>query len=382
MLWKCFGFFIAIYIGLCKAEGTIWESSLPMNDDIFDKTNGSDKEILDLTIGESDSSILDRDIHDNIVGNQVNDEHLMRNKKIQYSVSVTNLAKSFNNHELIFWNKYHNWVALFKRVKLIHGLLRGNRPSKIRQKFAREYVAHFGGSQNQAMRKLRIFEKRLNLAFFAAERLTESQISILKVSLDSISSLIMWSQQWRYQPTYINQPILVLSNKKFAKIKKLCIKKIKKSIIVIITAAPSDLDKKFSEPDYFESIDQIDNIDELLHRIVISSKNFGNSEDGEMLTICSIKSESFNRSKYSKRRKCKSRVKYSSFAHIHFSGVSNIYKFRGLIRQLLLYSPSKSNIYTKPLFIVPTLLGMPQIDTAGTILSYKALRTKRRKKRG
>ncbi|EEA04748.1 uncharacterized protein CMU_038140 [Cryptosporidium muris RN66] len=380
MLWKYFGLFIVIYIGLYKAEGTIWESSLPMNDNIFDKTNGSDEGVLDLTIEESDSSITDNHIHGNIVGNQVNDKHLMRNSKVQYSVSVTNLAKSFNNHELTFWNKYHNWLALSRRVKLIHGLLRRNRPSKIRQKFAREYIAHFGGSQNQAMKKLRMFEKRLNLVFFAAERLTKSQISILKASLDSISSLIMWSQQWRYQPTYISQPILVLSNKNFAKIKKLCIKEIKKSIIVIITASPSYLDEKFFEPDYFESIDQIGSIDELLHRIVISSKNFSDSDNSEVLMSCSMKSESSERSRYSKR-KCKSRIKYSSFAHIHFSGVSDIYKFRSLIQQLSLYSPYKSNIYTRPLFIVPILLGMPQIDTTGTILSYKALKTRKKRKR-
>lgn len=295
---------------------------------------------------------------------------LKRTKRPQDPFSVQKLLSRYSRGEAALLNQYYLSFSLLVRKGIKKYIFRRLSPSRIRSTFAKRYAERFGGSKAKALLRLRDFERRLSLKHSAARKLFATQFQLLGSTLDSAESLIYFSEKWRHQPTYVSEPVLVVNKTSYNKLRSLCRKRARKVSVLLVSASPEFLPKKYRKPDLTESYRNLSSIG----KTILSFQESVHS--GE--TRCTW--NSLGRKKRTRRRSVKSRLtcffrsKKLSFAHIHYHDVSNVTMFKHLVLSLVRYRPDPhARSPPLPLVIVPVLIGIPQVDEQGSILGLSSI---------
>ncbi|KAH7649719.1 hypothetical protein FG379_001949 [Cryptosporidium bovis] len=303
-----------------------------------------------------------------------------KSRKIQNPFSIKKILAEYKKDEIKLINEFHLAFALLIRKGLKKYFFRKYKPSNIRLMFAKKYSQLFGGSTSSALLKLRDFERKLSLKHSAARKLFSSQLKILEFALKSYKANIHLAEKWRNQPTYVNEPILVINKVSYDKIRSLCKKK-KGIDIILITASPENIPKKFGTPDINESYLNIPK----LSNIIQSIQNSFNGIDDEITPTFGTTECKWRHSR-SKSKSIRSRLlcfhkKKSQFFHMHFYDVKNVFIFSKLIKSTLRHKPNIDTLPTRPLFLIPVLLGIPEINQKGTIIGLNSIKIRKNSKK-
>ncbi|KAJ1611918.1 putative signal peptide-containing protein [Cryptosporidium canis] len=296
-----------------------------------------------------------------------------RTRRSQELFSIPKILSKYSREEATVLNQYFLAFTLLTMKGIRRVFSRKFSPSQIRSKFASRFAKKFGGSKSKALLKLRDFERRLSLKYSAARKLFASQFQLLTSTLHSAESLIHLSQKWRYQPTHVSEPVLVVNKASYNKLRSLCRKKSKHVNIVLVSASPELVPRKYRKPDLNESHQNLKNFGEVL-------RSFQESTDSGK-TDCKWTPPGKNGKKKRSKLSCFFKSRKQSVLHIHYYDVSNTETFKFLMLSLVRYKPKPRAQSAPPLIIVPVLIGIPQIDRQGSILglsSITELTTRRR----
>lgn len=293
-----------------------------------------------------------------------------KTKRSQDPFSVQKLLSKYSLEEVDLLNQYYLSFALLVRKGLKKYIFRRLSPSRIRSTFAKRYSERFGGSKAKALLRLREFEKRLSLKHSAARKLFATQLRLLTSTLGSAESLTHLSERWRHQPTYVSEPVLVVNKSSYHKLRNLCRKNAKKISVLLVSASPESIPKKYRKPDLSESYRNLPSLGKTIQSFQESVRS------GE--TRCTW--NSLGKGKRTKKKSFKSRLtclfksKKLSFAHIHYHDVSNVAIFKHLMLSLVRHRPDPhAQSPPLPLIIVPVLMGIPQVDGQGSILGLESI---------
>ncbi|KAK6590777.1 hypothetical protein RS030_132044 [Cryptosporidium xiaoi] len=324
---------------------------------------------------ESEIDQLSTKINDYIDSEYSESRTTDKSRKIQKPFSIKKILAEYKKDEIKLINEFHLAFALLIRKGLKKYFFRKYKPSNIRMMFAKKYSQLFGGSTSSALLKLRDFERKLSLKHSAARKLFSSQLKILEFALKSYKANIHLAEKWRNQPTYVNEPILVINKVSYDKIRSLCKKK-KGIDIILITASPENIPKKFGTPDINESYLNIPKLSNLIQSI----QNSFNGIDDEITpafgtTECKWRNSS--KSKSIRSRLLCFHKKKTQFFHMHFYDVKNVTIFSKLIRSTLRHKPNIETLPTRPLFLIPVLLGIPEINQKGTIIGLNSIKIRK-----
>lgn len=306
-----------------------------------------------------------------------------KGKRSQDLFSLQKILSKYSEDEIVLLNQYFTSFSLLLRKGLRKFIFKKYSPSHIRSSFAKRYVERFGGSKTKALLKLREFEKTLSLKHSAARRLFSSQFQLLTSTLNSAESLINLSEKWRYQPTYVSEPILIVNKASYNKLMSIR-KKSKKVNIVLVSASSELIPKKYKKPDMSESYHELPKLSKTIYSFqesVFYEKADSESSFGK--TQCKWNSSGKKRSKSIKNKLlCFFKSKKQSFFHIHYYDISNTAKFKYLMQILVRHKPNHYAQNAYPLIIIPVLIGIPQIDRHGSILGLNSVTevTKRKKR--
>ncbi|KAL5369405.1 putative signal peptide-containing protein [Cryptosporidium parvum] len=306
-----------------------------------------------------------------------------RGKRSQNIFSINKILSKYSKEELALLNEYLISFSMLLKRRFRKFIFKKYSPSRIRSQFAKMYVDKFGGSKSKALLKLREFEKILSLKHSAARRLFHSQFNLLISTLNSAEALIYLTEKWRYQPTYISEPLLVVSKSSYNKLMNLCKKKSRKIKIVLVSASSELIPKKFRKSDLNDSFQELSKFSKTIHSFQESASSGGaDSKLSLGTTQCNWDSSRKKKAKFTKSSlKCFFKPKKRSFFHIHYYDITNTAKFKYLMQVLLRYKPNPYSQNAYPLIIIPVLIGIPQIDKNGSILGLNSITEVTKKKR-
>ncbi|KAK9173362.1 hypothetical protein CmeUKMEL1_12430 [Cryptosporidium meleagridis] len=306
-----------------------------------------------------------------------------RGKRSQNIFSINKILSKYSKEELALLNEYLISFSMLLKKRLKKFIFKKYSPSRIRSQFAKMYVDKFGGSKSKALLKLREFEKILSLKHSAARILFHSQFNLLVSTLNSAQTLIYLTEKWRYQPTYISEPLLVANKSSYNKLINLCRNKSRKIKILLVSASSELIPKKFRKSDLNDSFQELSKFAKTIHSFQESLSSEGpDSKLALGTTQCNWDSSRKKKAKFTKSRlKCFFKPKKRSFFHIHYYDITNAAKFKYLMQVLLRYKPNPYSQNAYPLIIIPALIGIPQIDKNGSILGLNSIKEVTKKKR-
>ncbi|KAH8741500.1 hypothetical protein FG386_003142 [Cryptosporidium ryanae] len=357
------------------------ESVFELQDDESLKTNpvhrkNFEEEFID--IKDKSGKFLTK-IKDYIDSEYSENEITERNKKVQKPFSIKQILSDYNSDETKLINEFYLAFTLLIRRGLKKYFFKKYKPSNIRSMFAKKYAQLFGCSTTSALLKLRDFERKLSLKHSAARKLFLSQFKLLEFTLNSYKANIHLARKWRNQPTYVSEPILVVNKASYNKISSLCKKG--NIDIILITASPENIPKKFGKPDLNESYLGLPKLSNLIQSI----QNSLSGNDDEVFptfgtTECKWRSSKKKTKTIISKLFCFHRKK-KQFVHIHFYDVKNVNIFTKLIKGILKYRPTIDTLEARPLFLIPALLGIPEINQKGTIIGLNSINIRKNPKK-
>ncbi|KAH8584568.1 uncharacterized protein ELE39_000458 [Cryptosporidium sp. chipmunk genotype I] len=306
-----------------------------------------------------------------------------REKRSQDLFSIHKILSKYSKEELVLLNEYLISFSMLLKKGFKKFIFKKYSPSHIRSKFAKIYSDKFGGSKSKALLKLREFEKILSLKHSAAKRLFHSQFRLLMSTLNSAEALIHLTEKWRYQPTYVSEPVLVVNKVSYTKLMNLCKKKSRKVNIVVVSASSELIPKKYRKSDLNDSYYELSKLSKTIHSFQESiSSGESYSTLGLGTTHCNWNSSRKKKGKSTKSAlRCFFKSKNRSFLHIHYYDITNTKKFKYLMQVLLRHKPNPYTQNAYPLIIIPALIGIPQIDKIGSILGLNSIIEVTKKKR-